>query len=308
MHGLLLADDAFRQLVLHLEQFVALAFQHFIDRHARPARDDLRHMVGGDRLLHKGAALVGLGQHELLFKIGNDAIGQAPGLRIVAFALGVGELRAGLFELLLDLLGLTQLVLLGAPAGGEGRRLFFEIDQLAVQLAETVARGGVRLLLQRFALDLQLDDAPVEFIERFGFGIHLHAQTRARLVHEVDGLVRQEAVGDVAIGKRRRRHDGGVGDAHAVVHFVFLFQPAQDRDRVFDRGLGNEHRLEPPRQRRVLLHMLAIFIEGGGADAMQLAARQRGLQQVGGVHGALALACAHQRMHLVDEEDDAALR
>ena len=43
-------------------------------------------------------------------------------------------------------------------------------------------------------------------------------------------------------------------------------------------------------------------------DAMQLAARQRRLQHVGGVHRPLGLARADQRVHLVDEEDDLARR
>ena len=54
--------------------------------------------------------------------------------------------------------------------------------------------------------------------------------------------------------------------------------------------------------------MLAIFVERGGADAMQFAARQRRLQQIRGVHRAIGLAGADQRVHLVDEQDDVAFR
>ena len=73
-------------------------------------------------------------------------------------------------------------------------------------------------------------------------------------------------------------------------------------------GSDDEDRLEAPRQRGVLLDMLLVFVERGGADAMQFAARQRRLEQVGGVHGAVGLAGADQRVHLVDEQDDAAVR
>ena len=72
-------------------------------------------------------------------------------------------------------------------------------------------------------------------------------------------------------------------------------------------GLADEHRLEAPRQRRVLLDVLAVLVERGGADAVQLAARQRRLQHVGGVHRALGLAGADQGVQLVDEQDDVAL-
>ena len=131
---------------------------------------------------------------------------------------------------------------------------------------------------------------------------------RRRLVDQVDRLVGQEAVGDVAVGERGCGDERGIGDAHAVMHFVFLLQPAQDGDGVLDRRLRHEDRLEAPRERRVLLHMLAVFVERGGADAMQLAAGKRRLEQVRRVHRAFRLACADQRVHLVDEEDDLALR
>ena len=52
--------------------------------------------------------------------------------------------------------------------------------------------------------------------------------------------------------------------------------------------------------------MLAIFVERGRADAMQFAARQRGLQEVRSVHRAVGLAGPDERMHFVDEQDDAA--
>ncbi len=129
---------------------------------------------------------------------------------------------------------------------------------------------------------------------------------RSRLVDQVDRFVGQEAVGDVAVRQRRGGDNRRVGDAHAVVDLVFLFQPAQDRDRVLDRGRGDKHRLEAPRQRSILLDVLAVLVERGRANAVQLAARERRLEQVGGVHRAVGFAGANQCMHLIDEQDDAA--
>src|SRR3546814_8034991 len=70
-----------------------------------------------------------------------------------------------LFELFLDLVGRGQLVLLGLPARGQGRRTLFEFGQLALERVEAIARCRVTLLFQRLALDLELDDAPVEFVD-----------------------------------------------------------------------------------------------------------------------------------------------
>ena len=121
---------------------------------------------------------------------------------------------------------------------------------------------------------------------------------------KVDGFVGQEAVGDVAMGKRGRGDNGRVLDAHAVMQFVAILQAAQDGDGVFDRRLGDQYRLEAALERGVLLDVLAIFVEGGGADGAQFAARQRRLEHVRGVHRAFGGARADQRVQFVDEEND----
>src|SRR5581483_9448846 len=77
---------------------------------------------------------------------------------------------------------------------------------------------------------------------------------------------------------------------------------------VLDARLVHEHRLEAALQGGVLLDVLAVLVERGGADAVQLAAGQHRLEQVARVHGALGLAGADGRVQLVDEQDDAALR
>ena len=93
-----------------------------------------------------------------------------------------------------------------------------------------------------------------------------------------------------------------------MVHLVALFEAAEDRDRVVDRRLADEHRLKPPLERRVFLDVLAKLVERGRADAAQLAAGQCRLEQVGGVHRPFGLAGADDQMQLVDEQDDPAFR
>ena len=93
----------------------------------------------------------------------------------------------------------------------------------------------------------------------------------------------------------------------AVVDLVALLQAAQDRDGVLDRRLIDQDRLEAAFQGGVLLDVLAVLVERGGADAVQLAAGQHRLEQVAGVHGAFGLAGADDGVQLVDEQDDLAL-
>jgi hypothetical protein len=62
--------------------------------------------------------------------------------------------------------------------------------------------------------------------------------------------------------------------------------------------------LEAALERGVLLDVFAVLVERGGADALQLAAAEGGLDDVGGVHRALGGAGADDGVQLVDEEDD----
>ena len=245
---------------------------------------------------------------ELAFELGDHAIGELARTAPIAPALHDLELGARLVELLLELLCPGELVLLGAPLRSQLGRALLEVFELLDELFEAIARGRVALLLQRLALDLQLDDAAVELVDRLGLGIDLHAQPRGGLVHQIDRLVRQKAIGDVAVRQGGGGDDRRVGDAHAVMQLVFLLDAAQDRDRVLDRGLVDKDRLEAPRQCGVLLNVLAVFVERGGADAVQFAAGQCRLQHVGGIHRPFRLAGADEGVQLVDEEDDFAGR
>ena len=239
--------------------------------------------------------------------LGNHAVEQFRSAREVAATLRDLHFAARLVQLLLELLGLLHLLLLRLPRGGQGIRLILEFGKLLLQPRQSFARCGIILLAQRLALDLELDHPAVEFVEFLGLAVHLHAQPARGFVHQVDRLVGQEPVGDVAVRQRRRGDQRAIGDAHAVMQLVFLLDAAQDRDGVLDRRLAHEHRLEPPRQRRVLLDVLAVLVERGGADAVQRAARQLRLDQVRSIHRAFGAAGAHQVVQLVDEQDDLSL-
>ena len=128
------------------------------------------------------------------------------------------------------------------------------------------------------------------------------AHVRRGLVDEVDGLVGQEAVGDVARGQLGRRLEGVVGDRQLVVLLVALLDALEDLDRLFDARLLDHDGLEAALEGGVALDVLAVVVERGRADALQLAAGQRGLEDVRGVDGAFGGAGADEHVHLVDEQ------
>ena len=69
----------------------------------------------------------------------------------------------------------------------------------------------------------------------------------------------------------------------------------------------DQHRLEAALQGGVLLDVLAVLVEGGGADHAQLAPGQHRLEHVGGVHAPLGGPGADDGVQLVDEGDHLAL-
>ena len=108
------------------------------------------------------------------------------------------------------------------------------------------------------------------------------------------------------MAERRRRHDGRVGDAHAVVDLVLLLDAAEDADGVLHARLVHQHRLEAALEGGVLLD-LAVLVQRRRPDQAQLAAGQRRLEHVAGVHRALGLTGADDGVQLVDEQNHAPL-
>ena len=222
---------------------------------------------------------------------GMRAVLQLGHARQIARAPRLLEFQPRALEFFLDLGRALQRGLLGLPDLLRGRRILSP-DPLRVccSVASRRLRGFVLLFLERFLFDLELNDPPLEPIQRLGLGVDLHADARAGLIDQIDRLVGQLPVGDVAVRQRRCGDDRRIGDLDAVMHLIALLQAAQDRDRVLDAGLIDQHGLEATLERRVLLDVLAVLIERRGAHAMQLAARQRRLEHVAGIHRAFGAA------------------
>ena len=161
-------------------------------------------MAGRHGLLHHHI-FGGFRFAQLGFEVGDDAVGQFARTGQIACALGLLQFGARMVERLLHLAGAGHFVPFGLPAGGQGGGFFLEVAKFLFKLRQPVLGGLIRLLFQRLGLDLPLQDIAVERVEFFRFAIHFHTQARRRLVHQVDGLVGQEAVRDVAAGQGSRR-------------------------------------------------------------------------------------------------------
>ena len=193
-------------------------------------------------------------------------------------------------------------------AGAEGLGLGDLPPQQQFLLAVAQAAGLLEVLRLDGLLFAGGDDLDLGVdLQQAGGDVHpLEVQPRAGLVDQVDGLVGQVPVGDVAVGEVGRRHKRLVGDGDPVVRLVAVAQPLEDLDCLAHAGLGDLDRLEAALEGGVLLEMLAVLVERGCADGLQLATGQHGLQDRRRVDGALGRAGAHQGVQLVDEQDDVA--
>mmetsp|Transcript_56575 Transcript_56575/g.126379 ORF Transcript_56575/g.126379 Transcript_56575/m.126379 type:complete len:308 (-) Transcript_56575:363-1286(-) len=162
--------------------------------------------------------------------------------------------------------------------------------------------SAVRVLPQRLELDLHREHLALQLGDVLRLRLLLHAQPCARLVEQVDGLIGQLALAQVAVRVHHARHERTVGDVHAVVGLVLLPQAAHDGDACLHRWLRHEHRLEAPGERRVLLDQ-AVLGKRCCPHARELAPCQLGLKQVGSIHRAVRRTGPDDRVELIDEED-----
>lgn len=88
----------------------------------------------------------------------------------------------------------------------------------------------------------------------------------------------QLSLRQIPMRQLRRRDQRGVQNPHSMVHFVLLPDPAEDRNRLWDGRLLDDHLGEPPLQSSILLDVLGVLGESRGADASELATGEVGFQ------------------------------
>ena len=74
-----------------------------------------------------------------------------------------------------------------------------------MSLLSTASRSWLFLAADGFTLNFELHDAALHLIQLHGHGVQLDAELGGGLVHQVDGLVGQKPVGDVARCSAPRR-------------------------------------------------------------------------------------------------------
>lgn len=137
-----------------------------------------------------------------------------------------------------------------------------------------------------------------------GRRIDLHADAGRRFVHDVDGLVRQVAVGNVPRRQFDGCFDGFVSDAGLVEGFVAVAQAEEDSHGVVFRRFADQDGLEAAGQGGIFFKVFLIFVDSRGADALQIATGQGRFEDISRIHGAFDGTSPDELMDFVDKEDD----
>ncbi len=198
---------------------------------------------------------------------------------------------------------------------GNLRRVLFErppplgartVDPAAQRYFAQPGRSGLLVDhgLDRLApLPLHIADSRLHFAQLVGFARRLKMRPRAGFVEHVDRLVGKEPVGNVTLGKRHARLQGRIAVTHLVVPLIMGRYVAQDAERLFGSGRLDDDLLEAPFERRIALDILAIFVERGGSDGLQLAARKSRLEDIGRIETALRRTGTDDGVYFIDEDD-----
>ena len=270
-----------------------------------PAGDNLGdHLFIHDLLDHGIALLVRSGGPDLLFQVRDRIILQLGSPFVIRIVLGLGELEFRLFELFLPLFHLIQFLLFLLPAAELDILFLIQLFQFLFDIFFSFQRPRIRLIHQGCPFDLQGHDAPVEFIQFGRHGIHFHPDRSTGFINQVNGLVRQEPVGNIPVGQHSCRHDGLILDLDAMMALKAVLETSENRDGILDRRFTDLDLLESSFQGPVFFDIFPVFIKGRGTDALEFPAGQHRLEQIGRIHGTLCLAGPDQVVQFIDEQND----
>ena len=180
--------------------------------------------------------------------------------------------------------------------------------QLCLQLCLVVTQLRclfvILLLYSLFLFHLQIFQLLLQLSCRCRFFIQLDTQTGTGLIHQVDSLIRQISVRNIAVAQLHCSLNSLRLNLQLMEFLITLAQSQQHCFADFRTRYINKHRLEASFQRRILFDMLAVFINRSRADNLQFTTCQRRFDNIGSIYTALGTACTDNGMQLVDKENN----
>ena len=131
----------------------------------------------------------------------------------------------------------------------------------------------------------------------------MDACASASLIEDVNGLVWQEAVLDIAARKHNGSLDSSLGVVDVVVLLVAILKTMDNRNSVVVVWLADVDRLKTPLKCSVLLDMFTVLFCRSCTNDLDFSTRQRWFQDGRGIDGAFCGAGANDGVNLINEED-----
>ena len=124
------------------------------------------------------------------------------------------------------------------------------------------------------------------------------------LIQEVNSLVWQEAILDVAVGEKGRSFNGRICVLDVMVVFVFFLNPFEDGNCFLYRRLIYLNWLHTALKCSILFNN-TIFVEGGCSNHLEFSASQSWFEDIPSVHIAIASRTRSDNfMDFINKEND----
>ena len=114
-------------------------------------------------------------------------------------SLGTLQLGSHLIELFFEFPLLIENRFFFLPFRFQRGRFLLQLAQFFLELFQTFLAGGIFLFFQRLPLHLVLHDLTLNHVNLRRHRIELDLQSRGRFIDQIDRLVRQIAIADIAM-------------------------------------------------------------------------------------------------------------
>ena len=115
----------------------------------------------------------------------------------------------------------------------------------------------------------------------------MHLQISTRLIHQVDGLIRQTAVADIFGAGTDGIFQGVLAIGYIVELIVFILLALQFLDCLLLGRFLDVNLLEPAHDALALSHVTVLFLVGGRTDETDITCLQILLQHLGCIRSAI---------------------
>ena len=185
------------KLISKMKCLLTLTLCQLCNRNTGPAGNDLGDLLLGNSLLYHGISSLlcfFLGFLKLTLQLRKSAVLDLGCLCIITGRLRLLHLIAQLVALLLDLTYLINLCLLTLPLCLLMLELLLQLSKLLLKSLQTFLRQMICFLFKCLLLNTKLHDLTVELIQFCRHAVKLCLDHCARLIHQIDRLIRQETV------------------------------------------------------------------------------------------------------------------